>query len=99
MTVASGNPGSMLMALPVLVTDRRGALMASCSDILWSMRLSVTLNTELMIDAPPGEPKAASGVPSGEKIIVGFMLLRGRLFGCTSLKPALPVNGLRLGVV
>ena len=33
------------------------------------------------------------------KIIAGVMLLRGRLAGCTSLKPGPPVYGLTEGVV
>ena len=49
-------PLSRAMLLPALVIDTRGALIASCRLILWSIRFSVTLNTELMIVAPPGEP-------------------------------------------
>ena len=40
--------------------------------------------------APPGEPKDTTGLPRGSKIIVGAMLLRGRLPGCTSLAPMAP---------
>jgi len=41
---------------PACVTDSRGASMACCSGMPWSIRLSVTLSTELMMAAPPGEP-------------------------------------------
>ena len=64
----------------------------------WSSRFSVTLNTELMIVEPPGEPYAMMGSPSALKIIVGTMLLRGRLPGATSLVAGCPVNGFVDGV-
>ena len=67
------------LTLPVAwVTDRRGASMACCVVMPWSMRLSVTLSTELMMVAPPGEPKAATGWPSFSSSS-GAMLERGRL--------------------
>jgi hypothetical protein len=52
-------------AVPVI--DSRGALIASLIGILWSIRFSVTLNTELMMVAPPGEPKATSGSPQARR--------------------------------
>ena len=69
----------MLEAAPA--TEMRAASMACCSVILWSIRLIVTFTTELMIVAPPGEPYARKGLPSGVNSIVGAMLLRGRLPG------------------
>ena len=45
-------PGSQDTDPPALVTDRRGALMACWMVMPWSMRLSVMLNTELMIVEP-----------------------------------------------
>ena len=83
--VACGKAASTAIVGLAEVTDRRGASMACCIVMPWSMKLSVTLSTELMIVAPPGEPYATSGSPSAEKIIAGVMLLRGRLAGCTSL--------------
>ena len=61
--VATLNLGCMKASVPsqeivpvALVTDSRGALIACCIDMPWSIRFSVTLNTELMMVAPPGEP-------------------------------------------
>ena len=85
MPAAGRMPLSRAIALAVLVIDTRGALMASCSVILWSIRFSVTLNTELMIVDPPGRAVGDERVTVGREIIVGTMLLRGRLPGCTSL--------------
>ena len=62
----------------------------------WSIRLSVTLNTELMMVAPPGEPYAATG-SRPLKTMVGDIELRGRLFAATSFAPGLPVAGLSVG--
>lgn len=53
---ASGLPTSMDTLPPAAVTEIRGASIASWIVKPWSSRFNVTLNTELMIVKPPGEP-------------------------------------------
>jgi hypothetical protein len=43
---AGATPRSFEIVLAVPVTDMRGALIASCSPLPWSMRLSATLSTD-----------------------------------------------------
>src|SRR5512139_731590 len=97
--VACGKPGSIEVPPDAAVTEMRGASIASWRLILWSIRFIVTWRTELMIVAPPGDPRATMGLPCGSKIMVGAMLLRGRFSGATSFVPIVPVYGLVDGVV
>src|SRR6266478_1507110 len=89
-------PPSQDMAPAALVTERRGASIDCWIVISWSIRLRVVLSTELIMVEPPGEPYAAIGSSSLNRI-VGAMLDRGRLNGATSFAPGFPVAALKVG--
>jgi hypothetical protein len=70
----------------------RGAATALGSVIPKSMRLSRICATVVMIDAPPGEPRARNGRPL-RRTMVGAIDERGRLPPCTTLAPVLTPPG------
>ena len=90
-TYASGDMEKVVAALRWL---RRGAATASGSVMPKSRRSTRICATVVMIEAPPGEPRARKGRPS-RRTMVGAIEERGRLPPSTLFAPVLtPPGGL-----